>query len=325
MTGRKADEVKLESRKSTEASTPAPASARTPNPTKRRKAHNVVSDSDDESIGHWNIFTEPPNVPSRLRPRSPVWSRAAPGSGQDPKSEPRKAKARSKASSPRRQSAPSSATKPRGRPRKRSVRQTQEYSHPTSDSDAPLASRAKGLLPTPALTRTSSATARRSKTTTIISLESSEERDSSATSQAFLQRAKSAKEIDRAPLQSQAFPANIKAEPLSADAIAQTVFRVSADNMPEKGPIDVPFSHCPTSDDLWTVLSRERKLRGVPDAKISDITATCTWGERKSYGIRKGKPSDWAAFCKYLRKEWDKENNGFEDGCEVHMMIHVDK
>ena len=328
MTGGKADGIKPEKPKRAISSTftsgtrHGAAAFNDSKSTERPKARKIVNDSEDESEPSWN-FLDPVETETRLRPKitPPTWSRRIPSDhqGQDkgrPKPKPKyKKPALFETSSIAKSGDPVNAMK-----RSTLAQQTHKRSHKSSDSDEPLAAkRSKAPLPSPSQTRTSSVAASRTGNPTIIPLDSSEERESPQGHDAFMKKkAKASHKVD-------ASIAAIKAEPLSADAVAKTVFRVSADNIPEKGPIHVPFKHSPTSDDLFTVLLRERKIRGELIVKISDVTATCTWGEKKKFGIRKGKLADWAAFYKYLRKAWESDSNDFEDGCEVDMMIHVDK
>ena len=114
----------------------------------------------------------------------------------------------------------------------------------------------------------------------------------------------------------------VKEESLPAYETSRTIFLVKASNMPDRAPVYVPLELCRSSRELFTRLASERQLDARAAEKVKCIDATCTWGLRKSHGIRKNSEDDWKRFIKNLRKAWEVEK--FQDECEVQMMIHVD-
>ena len=185
-----------------------------------------------------------------------------------------------------------------------------------SDSDVPLLrkrSRHKPQPMTPPESHAPSATPTGQKHVEIIDLEN----------ETGLSQIESPKLATRSPkVKTEPSYGGIKTEPLSAEIIACTFFRVSADNMPGKGPVRVPFSLYKTSEDLFTSMISERRIR--QHNRISDITATFPWS-KESIGIRKGRPEDWTYFCNSLGKAWEKESHRFEEECHIDIMIHVDE
>ncbi|KAL6715808.1 hypothetical protein ACLMJK_006769 [Lecanora helva] len=114
-----------------------------------------------------------------------------------------------------------------------------------------------------------------------------------------------------------------KAEWLPSNSLNRTYLRISAENMPTRGPVRVPLSVCKTSDELFTSLLAERKIPRDLRNSISDITASFKWSLER-IGIRKGRDEDWAYFCEFIRKAWEKDGSRFQEGCDIDIMIHID-
>lgn len=334
MTGLKADAMSLDDLKAGRSWNSSPELIANegrlsgPSRRKRKKTHVATSDS-EESYQPYNSL-DVVETETRLRPKPAVWSREPSGgliheqinakSLSTPLSMPEFGRSSEELSAIAPSTNPRQTTKIAKR--KRATRHTvtpERLRQSSSDSDTPLAAKFKKPL-TPATTRGPSIAVSQNDKAPVISLDSSPERDFFSRPRPRNSQRKKAKpehSLGMMPVN------NVKLEPLSANAVAKTIFRVSASNIPEKGPVRVPFASCPSSNNLFSTLIEERKIRGELSSKISDITATCTWSGKR-YGIRKGKPEDWADFCTYLRKSWDKGGEAFEDGCEIDMMIHVD-
>lgn len=110
---------------------------------------------------------------------------------------------------------------------------------------------------------------------------------------------------------------------LSSEPVARTTLIVTASNQPTIAPVFVPLTSCNTFPQLFKILISECDIRPDAAKKVSKISARYTW-DGKQIRIRKERPEDWSLFYRGLRKAWDKGSEGFEDGWEVEMMVHVD-
>ena len=122
------------------------------------------------------------------------------------------------------------------------------------------------------------------------------------------------------PSRAQGEGVHTKNELLDPGLMARTIFRVSASNHPNRGPIHVPFISCSTPSKLFSELISERQIAPELAKKVTSLTATCS-GE--SFGIRKDRPQDWVFFCEHLREVWEEKMDKKEK-CKVDIMIHVD-
>jgi len=114
-----------------------------------------------------------------------------------------------------------------------------------------------------------------------------------------------------------------KTEQLSSNPVAGTTLIVAASNQPTIAPVFVPFTSCNTFPQLFETLVSECDIRPEAAKRVSKISARYTW-DGKQIRIRKERPEDWSLFYRGLCKAWDKGSEGFEDGWEVEMMVHVD-
>ena len=100
----------------------------------------------------------------------------------------------------------------------------------------------------------------------------------------------------------------IKCEPLSTNARAGTILKVSMHTQPERLEISVPLGDCKTSGQLFDKLTAEWRLRPELAKKVNFISATYRWSG-EPHGMRRGVASDWKLFCSTIREAWDKEED----------------
>lgn len=287
-------------------------------PRKRSRGSFVQEESEEYDNGdeddEWNVF-DVVKTKTYLRP-GPRESRRIRTASDDEKDIEQVLKR------PRhRKSAPHSSVKSKRSANwsKMPTRGTQSFGDPLQDSspdEGPIRQRPQNQRPlSPPTTHAPSMTPAVPNYPTVIDLEDSNEDV----------RRRVPTHKDREPnIKIEAANAGIKSEPLSADIISKTYLHIRADNISGRGPVRVPFSLCKTTEQLFTSLMSERKLRPELYSKVSDITATFTWNQ-KSFGIRKEKAEDYAFFCDSLRKAWERESHRFVEGCNIDIMIHVDE
>ena len=115
----------------------------------------------------------------------------------------------------------------------------------------------------------------------------------------------------------------IKKEPLSADARAGTLLKVSMHNQPEKLEISVPLGTCRTSNELFDKLTTEWRLRPEMASRVNFISARFRWSG-EPHGMRRGVSLDWELFCATIREDWDKKEGEVKDRCIVEMKMIAD-
>ena len=114
----------------------------------------------------------------------------------------------------------------------------------------------------------------------------------------------------------------IEIEPLSAEAMNNTFFIVSASNQSTMGPVTTALAACWNFQTLFSTPTSECGVKPTMARGVAAITATFTWSGKK-HRIRKERQEDWLIFCNVLQKAWDSHSDKFVEGCEVEMLIHI--